>query len=95
MALFELNLTATPVNLSALLSVSAGSSVKARGINLGQFAVYRAVSDAAPQDLNGAVWLYGPGESWTMTVYAGAVDGNTWLMSASASVRVVIEDNAP
>ena len=93
--LFELNLTATPVNISALLMVSTGSSVKARGINLGQFAAYRAVSDAAPLNLDGAVWLYNPGESWNMTVYAGAVDGNTWLMSASAPVRVVIEDNLP
>ena len=95
MALLELNLTATPVNLSALLNVGAGSSVKARGINLGQFAVYRAVSENAPPNLDGAVWLYNPGESWSMMVYAGATDGNTWLMSAGAPVRVVIEDNLP
>ncbi len=93
MALFELNITSTPLNISALLGVADGASIKARAVNAGRYAVYRAVSELAPTDLNGAVWPYSPGESWIMTVYAGAVDGNTWLAVASTPVRVILEDN--
>lgn len=95
MPLFELSITATPVNISALLGVADGASILARAFNAGQFAVYRAVSEDAPTDLNGAVWTYNPGESWTMKVFAGAVDGNTWLTAASTPVRIILEDNAP
>ena len=95
MALYEVICTGTPVNLSALLNVGVGSSFKARGRNLGQYSIYRAVSENAPVDLDGAVWQYRPGEDFAMTVYAGPADGNTWLMSAGPSVRVVVEDNLP
>lgn len=95
MALFELNLTSTPVNISALLGVSDGGSIKARAVNAGRYAVYRAVSELAPTDLNGAVWRYNPGESWNMNIYAGAEDGNTWLSVVSTPVRVILEDNQP
>ena len=95
MALFEIAVTATPMNISALLGVSAGSSFSARAKNMGQSAIYRAVSDAAPANLDGAVWRYNPGESFTMTVHAGAIDGNTWLIAASGSVRVILENNIP
>ena len=47
MALFEIAVTATPMNISALLGVSAGVSFSARAKNMGQSAIYRAVSDAA------------------------------------------------
>ena len=95
MALYELSITAVPLNISALLGVADGTSKQARAYNAGQYSVYRAVSLASPTDLNGAVWPYNPGESWSMVVYAGADDLNTWLTAASAPVRVILEDNLP
>ncbi len=94
MALFELSITATPMNISALLGVADGTSIKARAMNAGRYAVYRSVSELAPTDLNGAVWPYNPGESWSMVIYAGA-DGNTWLTAASTPTRVILENNLP
>ena len=95
MALYEVICTATPVNISALLGVPDDVAWKIRGRNLGQYSVYRAVSENAPTDLSGAVWQYNPGEDFNLNIYAGAALGNTWLMSAGDSVRVVIEDSLP
>ena len=95
MALYDLDITTAPLNVSALLMVADGSSTTVRAINAGQYAVYRAVSENAPSDLNGAIWVHNPGERWRMAIYAGAVDGNTWLIAASNPTRVILEDNAP
>ena len=95
MAMYTLSLTGTPVDVSALWNVGEGSSVKGRGQNLGQFAVYRMVAATPPADLDGAVFQYQPGESFTFTVYAGSADGNTYFATGGETVRVVLEDNLP
>ena len=95
MALFELSLTGTPVDVSALWGVGVGTAFTARGQNLGQFAIYRMVAATAPTDLDGAVFQYQPGEIFTFTVNAGATDGNTYFATGGETVRVVLEDNLP
>ena len=95
MALFELNLTATPVNLSTLWGVADGTAVQGRGQNLGYFPAFRMVSATMPTDLDGAVFRYAPGEYFTFTVHAGATDGDTYFASSGPTVRVILEDNLP
>ena len=95
MALFELTISATPTDISALLGVSGDVSILARGQNLGQATVYRAVGPTAPTNADGAVFRYQPGESFDMSVTAGATNGNTYLMTGSGTSRVVIENNIP
>ena len=95
MAMFLLSLTGTPVDISALWGVADGGAVQGRGQNLGQFAVYRVVAATAPTDLGGAVFQYQPGEVFTFSVHAGAVDGNTYFATGGETVRVVLEDNLP
>ena len=95
MAMFDLTVTPTPLDVSALLGVADGTSVRARAQNLSQQTVYRVVAATPPTDLDGAVWRYQPGESWGMLVYAGASDGNTYFAVASGEARVTLEDNLP
>ena len=95
MSMFLLTLTGTPVDITALWSVGVGSAFKARGQNLGQFAIYRMVAATAPTDLDGAVFQYQPGEIFTFAVHSGAVDGNTYFATGGETVRVVLEDNLP
>ena len=95
MSLYEVNATATPTDISAMLGVGVGSSATARIRNAGQFAVYRMVAATPPTNLDGAVWEIAPGEISTFNVHAGAMDGNTYIASSAGTVRVILEDSVP
>ena len=95
MALFELLISATPTDISALLDVSGNAVAVARGQNLGHATIYRAVAAIPPTSADGAVFRYQPGEHFDMSVTAGMVNGNTYLMTGSGTARVVIESNVP
>ena len=91
--LFELSITAVPLDVSAMLGVDQGSSQRVRCWNRGPDSVQRQVATSVPTDPNLASWVYGVGESWVMNV-AGGVDGSTYLSCGGSSV-VILEDTAP
>ena len=95
MAMFELILSVIPVNISQMWNVADGTAVQGRGQNLGIFPAFRMVSPTVPVNLDGAVFRYAPGESFTFTVHAGATDGNTYFASSGPTVRLILEDNLP
>lgn len=92
MAIYELDLTTTPVDLSATLGVADGTSVIVVAQNVGNQSVYRMVSTTAPTVLTSAAFRYQPGESVRFTVHAGASDGDTYLVAGNGTTRVVVDD---
>ena len=92
MAIYEIDLTTTPVDLSALLGVADGSAIAVVVQNVGRESVYRMVAATAPTVLTDAAFRYQPGESVRFSVHAGATDGDTYLVAGNGTSRVVIDD---
>lgn len=92
MALYQVTVTSTPVDISALLGLAMGTSAVCQCQNQGQRPVYRAVAATAPSDLDGPVWRYAPGEAFNLVVYSGLTDGNTYLLTSDGESIVVLED---
>lgn len=92
MAIYELDLTTTPVDLSATLGVADGSAVQVALQVVGTESVYRMVSTTVPTVLTGAAFRYQPGETHRFAVHAGASDGDTYIMAGNGTARVVVDD---
>ena len=94
MALTELNLDGTPVDITAMMDQTGRSSATVRAQNRSQTTVYRVVAASPPTDLNGAAFAYGPSETFTFQV-GGPDLGNTYLLTSGPTARVIFEDSAP
>ena len=92
MAIYELTLTTTPLDLSATLGVADGASVIVVAQNVGQQSAYRMVATAAPTALTSAAFRYQPGETHRFAVNAGARDGNTYLAAGNGTTRFLVDD---
>ena len=94
MALTELTLDGTPLDITAMMGQTGRSSAYARAQNRSQTTVYRVVAASPPTDLSGAAFAYGPSETFSFIVY-GPDLGNTYLLTSGPLARVIFEDNAP
>ena len=92
MAIYDIDLTTTPIDLSAMLGVIDGTAIVVVAQNVGQQSAYRMVATTLPTALTNAAFRYQPGESVRFAVHAGARSGNTYLAAGNGTTRFIVDD---